>query len=128
MKWMKKMNLTNQSLGGAVAQSDTRLQMGVVFAVAIAHMLVDIMTNVIPMLLTLMQQTFHLSYTQLGVIVMVNMICTSLIQPVFGYISDRKPLVWLMSAGALTTGLGLVIFAFAPSYYVILLGVAISGM
>ncbi len=123
-----KAKLTNHPLEQGLAQSATQLQFGVVLTIAIAHLLIDIMTNVVPLMLTLMQQTFHLSYTQLGAIVMVNMICTSLIQPVFGYLSDRKPLVWLMSAGALTTGLGLVVFALAPSYSILLLGVAISGI
>lgn len=121
----------NKTLSDAPLQPKNRqttVQLSVLFAIAIAHLLVDIMTNVVPLMLTLMQEAFALSYTQLGVIVMVNMICTSLIQPLFGYMTDKKPIFWLMPLGVLTTGLGLVLFAFSPSYIWLLVGVAISGM
>src|SRR5690625_1203048 len=99
MNCMNKTKLINSSSDEVMSQPINQFQIGIVLIISITHMFLDIMTNVIPMLLTLMQQAYHLSYTQLGVVVMVNMICTSLIQPVFGYISDRKSLVWLMTAG-----------------------------
>ncbi len=127
----KQSKLSNQPLHEAVQSKghiQPALQASVLIAVSVAHLLNDIMTHVIPAMLTLLQNAFQLSYTQLGAIVMVNMISTSFIQPVFGYISDRKPIFWLMSAGTLTAGLGLVLLAVAPSYLWVLAAVALSGI
>ena len=110
------------------SQTQPSLQLSVLIAVSVGHLLTDIMVNVIPAMLPLMQTAFQLSYTQLGVIVMVATFSSSVIQPVFGYIADKKPIVWLMSAGLLTMGLGMVLIAIAPSYVWLLLAVALSGI
>ena len=128
MQTQPKYDPSLNNISPANTRIQPALQLSVLLAVSIGHMLTDIMINVIPAMLPLMQEAFVLSYTQLGVIVMVATVSSSFIQPVFGYITDQRPILWLMSAGLLTVGLGLVMIAFAPSYIWLLIAVAISGI
>ncbi len=128
MQTQPKYDPSLNNISPANTRIQPALQLSVLLAVSIGHMLTDIMINVIPAMLPLMQEAFALSYTQLGVIVMVATVSSSFIQPVFGYITDQRPILWLMSAGLLTVGLGLVMIAFAPSYIWLLIAVAISGI
>jgi MFS transporter, FSR family, fosmidomycin resistance protein len=92
------------------------------------HFLNDLMTSVVPALLPLFKEVFHLSYTQAGIILLVSSLTSSVTQPVFGYISDKHPRPWLLPVGTLITGLGLALSGWMPSYPMLLLAIALSGL
>ncbi|MFT9486228.1 MAG: MFS transporter [Tepidibacillus sp.] len=96
--------------------------------ISLGHMLNDLMTSVLPALISILIIEFDLSYTQSGLIIMVANVTSSLVQPVFGYLSDRKPLLWLLPLGVFFTGLGLSGIAVAPSYAWLLFFVGLSGL
>lgn len=96
--------------------------------ISIGHLLNDLMTSVLPAMLPILKIEFGLTYMQLGIIILVANASSSLIQPLFGYISDRKPLLWLLPTGVFFTGLGLASIAFTPSYPWLLAVIAISGI
>src|SRR5690606_33576035 len=70
---------------------------------------------------------FHLNYTQSTLIVLISYLTSSITQPVFGMLSDRKPRVWLFSVGLFLSITGLALTAIAPNLTWLLIFIAISG-
>lgn len=86
------------------------------------------MSGALPVLLPVLKSEFSLSYTKLGVIILISNVISSVIQPVFGIWSDRKVILWLLPTGCLVAALGMAFVGFAPSYIFVLLAVAVSGI
>ncbi|MFC4619831.1 MFS transporter [Camelliibacillus cellulosilyticus] len=94
-----------------------------------AHFINDLMTTgIVPALMPLYKQAFHLSYTQAGAIVLISSLVSSVMQPIFGMVTDRFPKPWLLPLGTLITGTGLAATGLVPSYPILLAAIAVSGL
>lgn len=91
-------------------------------------MVTDMTGGALPVLLPVIRSEFSLSYTEIGVIILVSNLISSVIQPFFGIWSDRKAILWLLPAGCLLACVGLVLVGFAPGYVLILFAVAVNGI
>ncbi len=101
--------------------------MKVLVALSVSHMLNDTIQALVPSIYPLLKAKFALSFTQIGLITFVFQFVASLLQPVVGSYTDRKPMPYSLPIGmALTLG-GLVLLALAPSYYVILISAVLIG-
>jgi FSR family fosmidomycin resistance protein-like MFS transporter len=94
----------------------------------LGHLMVDMNTGALPALLPFLKSTFGLSYTMIGTLVLVTNLSSSLIQPVFGYLSDRSARTWLLPFGVMAATCGMATIGLAPSYTVLLFLVFISGI
>ncbi len=103
-------------------------QFGLLFLLSFGHLIIDTMSGAIPVLLPVLKSEFLLSYTQLGVIILVSNLISFVIQPVFGIWSDRKTVLWLLPASSLIAALGMALMGFAPTYSFVLLAVALNGV
>src|SRR5207253_10666725 len=74
-----------------------------------------------------MVDRFHLSYTLAAAVMLASAASSSLIQPVFGAWSDRRGALWLLPAGVALAGIGIAVAAAAPSYWLVLLLIVVSG-
>jgi len=88
----------------------------------------DLAAGALPVILPFLKTTLDLNYTQIGIIVLTQNVTSSVIQPIFGYITDKKSLPWLIPLGVLLAGIGLGITGFMPSYFTLLLAVILGGM
>ena len=96
--------------------------------IALSHAITDLSQGALPLLLPFLKGTFSLSYSQVGLIVLFQNITSSVIQPLFGYVSDRWPMPWLVPTGLILSGLGMAVTGFAPSYPSLLMIVIITGL
>lgn len=96
--------------------------------VSIAHLLNDTMQTVIPASFPLFQQTMQLSFTQMGWIAFTLNITASVLQPLVGYISDRKPMPILLPGGMLCSLIGMLGFAFSSVFWMLIASAAIVGI
>lgn len=103
-------------------------QLSLLFLLSFGHMVTDMTGGALPVLLPVIRSEFSLSYTEIGVIILVSNLISSVIQPFFGIWSDRKAILWLLPAGCLLAGVGLVLVGFAPGYVLILFAVAVNGI
>ena len=92
------------------------------------HLATDLSQGAIPALLPVFKAMFHLSYAGVGFIVLMANISSSVIQPVFGVLSDRLRMRWLMPVGALLAGLGMTSAVLAPNYAVTVALILVSGL
>lgn len=92
------------------------------------HLTADIAQGALPALLPFFKEALHLSYTLSGIILLSANIASSFVQPAFGYLTDRRPLRWLLPLSPLVACLGISITGFLPSYPLLLIAVIISGL
>jgi len=97
-------------------------------ALAFGHMVVDMQTSSLAVLIPLLYVSFKLDYAGAALIITLNSLASSIIQPLFGLISDRKSLRWFLPAGCLLTALGMMPVLFMPDYGLVLVLVVISGL
>jgi FSR family fosmidomycin resistance protein-like MFS transporter len=97
-------------------------------ALAAGHLATDFANGALPALLPFLVDRFGLSYTLAAMLVLGSAASSSLVQPVFGAWSDRRGALWLLPSGVAVAGLGIGLAAAAPSYWLVLLLVVISGL
>ena len=98
------------------------------FLLALSHLITDLSQGALPMLLPSLKTALDLSYTQIGIIVLVQNVTSSIIQPLFGVITDKVSLPWLLPLSVFLSGLGMSITGFMPNYSYVLLAVILGGM
>lgn len=103
-------------------------RLGLLFLLSFGHLVTDMMGGALPVLLPVLKSEFSLSYTQIGVIILVSNLISSVIQPVFGIWSDREAVLWLLPAGCLVAALGMALVGFAPAYSFVLLAITLNGI
>jgi FSR family fosmidomycin resistance protein-like MFS transporter len=92
------------------------------------HLTADIAQGALPALLPFFKEALNLSYTVTGIILLSANMTSSVIQPAFGYLTDRRPLRWLLPLAPLVACLGIAITGLLPSYPLLLVAVIISGL
>nr|WP_281852887.1 MFS transporter [Dyella sp. GSA-30] len=70
---------------------------------------------------------FHLSFGQIGLITLTYQLTASLLQPLVGMVTDRKPMPFSLPIGMGFTLFGLLLLSVAPSFPVLLLAAALVG-
>ena len=91
------------------------------------HFVTDINQGALPALLPFFKEALNLSYTMSGTILLAANITSSIIQPAFGHLSDKRPIGWLLPLAPFIACLGLSLTGFFSSYSLIILSVILSG-
>src|SRR5438477_159090 len=97
-------------------------------ALSSGHCATDFANGALPALLPFFVEKFDLSYTLAAAAVLASAVSSSVIQPLFGLWSDRRGAIWLLPVGVAVAGLGIAFAADAPSYWLVLLLVVVSGV
>jgi len=92
------------------------------------HLFTDIAQGSIPALLPFLIAERGLNYAAASALILAATISSSVIQPLFGHISDRRSLPWLMPIGPALGGLGVALVGVAPSYPWTFAAVVLSGL
>lgn len=100
----------------------------VMFAIGGCHLLNDSLQSVIPAMFPILEADLGLTFTQLGLIAFVLNIVASVLQPVVGFISDKKPMPFALPLGMTSSFIGIAGLAFAPEYWMILVSVIFLGL
>lgn len=112
-------------------QSDCQPQglvVQIVGAVALAHLLNDLIQAVLPAIFPMLKETYHLTFSQIGWVALVYQFTASLLQPWVGLYTDKRPLPYLLPLGMVATLIGIVLLALASSYTGLLLSAAVVGV
>lgn len=92
------------------------------------HLVVDTFQGALPAVLPFLKDNLNLSYTLAGIILIMSNVASSVIQPLFGLISDKKEKAFLLPLGAFLAGAGFCLIPLARNFGLVLLLVAISGL
>ena len=99
----------------------------IMFAIGGVHLLNDSLQAVIPAMFPILEESMGLTFTQLGLIAFALNMVASVLQPVVGYLSDRKPKPYALPIGMTFSLVGIAGLAFAPEYWMILVFVIFLG-
>src|SRR6201996_2617158 len=100
----------------------------VLFAIGFCHLLNDMMQALLPAIYPTLKTQFHLNFAQIGLVTLVFQCTASLFQPVVGYFADIRPMPYSLPLGMVSTLVGLLVLAVAPSYPVILVAAMMIGL
>ena len=92
------------------------------------HLLNDLMQSLIPASYPILKESYGLDFVQIGIITLTFQIAGALLQPIIGMATDRYPAPYSPVVGMMFTMAGLVNLAFAQTYWMILISVALIGV
>ncbi len=119
---------TRPAAGTEPARPATGTAFAVILSLSFCHLLNDMMQSLVPALYPILKESYALDFGQIGLITLAFQCTASLLQPVVGMVTDRRPQPFSLAAGMGSTLLGLLLMAQAGSYPVILLAAALIGL
>ncbi len=114
-------------LAGAPVVPAATTVFSVLLAISFCHMLNDMMQSLLPALYPMLKSSYALSYSQIGLLTFTFQITASLLQPVIGSYTDRRPRPYSLAAGMGFTLAGLTLLAWAHHFPLLLLAAALIG-
>lgn len=96
--------------------------------IGVCHLINDTMQSVIPAMFPLLERDMGLTYTQLGLISFTLNMFASVLQPVVGAVTDKKPMPFALPIGMVSSFIGLTMLILAPNYPMILVSVLFLGL
>lgn len=94
----------------------------------LSHTVVDTSQSILPVVLPLLQLRFGLNYAQVGLAAALRDLSSSVIQPMFGWISDRWGIQWFIPAGIVWTGVLMGLVGLVPNYWALLVVLTLTGL
>jgi FSR family fosmidomycin resistance protein-like MFS transporter len=92
------------------------------------HVVDDLYQGAVPALLPFLVAERHYGYAQATGITLAATFLSSILQPGFGVLTDRRRAPWLVGAGLLTAGAGIGLSGLGGGYWTTWLAVALSGV
>jgi FSR family fosmidomycin resistance protein-like MFS transporter len=100
----------------------------ILVALSFTHLLNDMMQSLLPAIYPLLKTRFDLSFAQIGLITFTFQFTASLLQPVVGVVTDKRPMPFSLAVGMGFTLLGLLLLGVAGSFAVLLLAAGLVGL
>ncbi len=117
-----------QTMAQAAAQITAQTTVfSVLAAISVCHLLNDLMQALMPAMYPMLKDSYALSFGQIGLLTFTYQITASLLQPLIGAYTDRKPRPYSLVAGMGFTLVGLLLLAKAGSFGWLLLAASLVG-
>ena len=121
-------NAQTGSVPASATPQSSPLMMRIIGAVALAHLINDLIQSVLPSIYPMLKANYGLTFTQVGLITLTFQLTASLLQPWVGYYTDRHPKPWLLPAGTVCTLVGILMMSAVGSFPLILLAAGLIGI
>src|ERR1041384_3601491 len=82
---------------------------GILTTLSFCHLLNDVLASLVPSLYPILKVSFGLSFTQIGLLTMSHQVTASLLQPVIGVYTDRRPWPYSLAAGMMFMLVGIIL-------------------
>jgi FSR family fosmidomycin resistance protein-like MFS transporter len=100
----------------------------VILAVSFCHGINDIMQSLLPAIYPLLKENYGLDFWQIGLLTFTFQVTASLLQPVIGMITDKRPMPYSLPYGMASSLIGLIVLAYAGHYALLLVGASLIGI
>jgi FSR family fosmidomycin resistance protein-like MFS transporter len=111
-----------------VPNRQTSTALTVLAALSAGHLITDLLQALLPAIYPILKDDFHLDFWQIGLLTLANQVTASLLQPIVGFVFDRRPQRHSLAASMSLTLIGLLVLAFASSYGLLVFAAALVGM
>ena len=99
-----------------------------ILLVSLGHLSCDINGGALPAILPFLRAAYDLSYQATGGLMFAYACLSSMIQPLFGLLSDRFSKPWFIPVGVLLAGCGLAAIGWMSGYWGIFAAIGLSGI
>ncbi|HMU52577.1 MAG TPA: MFS transporter, partial [Geminicoccaceae bacterium] len=113
---------------GAAANTANAAVMAILFSVSLGHMLNDMMQSALTSIYPLVKDPLALDFVHIGIITLVFQLTASILQPIIGMATDRRPQPFSLPVGMAATFCGMAVLAFAGGFWAMLLAAALIGV
>lgn len=100
----------------------------IILAVSLCHFINDIGQSLLSAIYPILKQNYGLDFLQVGLLTFTFLVTASLLQPLIGMYTDKRPLPYSLAWGMGSSLVGLVVLAFAQHYWLLLVGSALVGI
>lgn len=100
----------------------------ILLAISFSHLLNDTIQSLIPAIYPVVKHSFHLTFSQVGLITLTFQMAASLLQPIVGFYTDKNPQPFSLAIGMIFTLSGLVFLSQADSFAHLLVSVGLIGI
>src|SRR5271163_1687762 len=100
----------------------------VLAAISFCHLVNDMIQSLLPSIYPILKSSFHLNFSQIGLLTLTFQITASLLQPFIGHFTDRRPMPYSLPLGMTCSLVGLVLLAFAPTFGLLLIAASLFGI
>ncbi len=97
-------------------------------ALSLCHLLNDMVQSLLPSIYPILKTALRLDFGHIGLITLVNQLTASLLQPVIGSYTDRRPQPQSLAIGMSFTLVGLVLLALSERFGAVLAAAALIGI
>lgn len=118
---------TGAPAGLAAPAVDARPVRIILWTMCLAHFLNDLLQSLLSAIFPILKDAYNLDFAQIGYIVLAFQLTASLLQPLVGLYTDRKPMPFGLAVGMASTLVGLVMLAYASNYAALLFAAAMVG-
>jgi MFS transporter, FSR family, fosmidomycin resistance protein len=105
-----------------------RTSYAVLVMISFCHFLNDLIQSLLPAIYPILKGNFHLDFAQVGMITFTNQLTASVLQPVVGSYTDKRPQPFSLTIGMGFSLIGLIILSIASSFPIILAAAALVGI
>jgi FSR family fosmidomycin resistance protein-like MFS transporter len=123
---------SSESTVNAAVQAPRSDASGTVFSIlvtiSVCHLLNDMVQSMLMSYYPVLKTSYHLTFMRVGLITLTYQITASLLQPLVGFYTDRRPLPFSLPLGMTVTMAGLVSWSLARSYPLLLVSAALVGV
>lgn len=100
----------------------------ILYAISFSHLLNDTIQALIPSIYPLLKSAHGFTFTQLGLITLTFQCTASLLQPIVGYVTDKRPMPYSLAIGMGLTLIGLLALSFSHTFPAVVTSSALVGM
>src|SRR5579871_6911984 len=97
-------------------------------AISFSHLLNDLVQSLLPAIYPILKTSYHLDFARIGLITLTYQLTASLLQPLIGLFTDRRPKPYSLPFGMLFTLVGLGLLSIADKFVFILVAAATVGV
>lgn len=112
----------------APAQEASGTAFTILAAISFCHLLNDMMQSLLPAIYPILKDNYGLTFAQIGFMTFTFQVTASLLQPVIGFATDRRPQPYSLAVGMGFSFLGLLLLSRAGSYPLLLAAAALVGL
>ena len=120
--------MTATDSAAAVRTTAAGVSFSILLAVSFCHLLNDIMQSLLAAIYPMLKRDYGLAFWQIGLLTMAFQVTASLLQPLIGGFTDRRPVPYATTAGMGSSFVGILLLAFSTSYPGLLAGAAFVGI
>lgn len=101
---------------------------GILLAISLSHLLNDTLQAMLVSTYPILKESYHLTFREIGLISLTSQMTASMLQPLVGFYTDRRPQPYSLAVGMSSTLVGLILLSRAGNLPSILVSAALIGL